>query len=338
MSSYRPSNGKAATNKVETVDLTFSSSPEPEPQPQPKQPHPQRQHDRYSGQQQVSSYLQKPPGRTPIRSIGASSSTPRHHIAANVSDPLPSVSADHLRHIINTSSPQKVTDLLLDLCKSSPALSGAVARGLAPHSSWAQNTIRDYQRRTGVPQVKAEFGKPFSSSAANPLPSFENRTYASPRTPYSKPPVKPEVDILEPDTDDSLSDLDMILAQPNRSSKGKAAAGSSSSTHRATSDQNPTSPSHTSEPALSIRVKPEPKITTPLCMQCNKIIQPGTNCLVHLGRLKLYTQGIQKIRVWSCCNKPSTAGGCYYGVHIPLRESNDDPVSTSTGSKKPRLV
>ncbi|KAL5433017.1 hypothetical protein PMIN07_011395 [Paraphaeosphaeria minitans] len=337
MSSYRPSNGKAPVTEVETVDLTFSSSPEPEPQP--KQPHPQRQLDRYPGQQRLSSYPNKEPKRTPIRANGASSTSSWHHnAAANISDPLPSVSAEHLRHIINTSSPQRVTELLLDLCKSSPALSGAVARGLAPHSVWAQNTIKDYQRRTAVPQVKSEVAKPSSSSAANPGRSFEHRSYESPRTPYSIASVKSKVDNLEADSDDSLSDLEMIFTQPSRSSKGKAVAGSSSSLHRVAHGQTPTSSMHPSQPALSVRVKPELKATAPLCMQCNKMIQPGTNCLYHLGRPKMSTRGSQKIQLWTCCNKTVSAAGCCNGDHIPLRESNDEPVPTSTGPKKPRLV
>ncbi|KAF2443173.1 hypothetical protein P171DRAFT_522794 [Karstenula rhodostoma CBS 690.94] len=335
MSSYRPSNGKSAADKVETVDLTFSSSPEPEPRP--KQPHPQRQHDRHPGQQRLPSYYKKEHRRTPIRTDGASSSSSRRHIAANISNPLPSVSADHLRQIINTSSPQKVAHLLLDLCKSSPALSGAVARGLAPHSTWAQNTIKDYQRRTGVPQVKAEVGKPSSSSAAIPGRSFGERSHDSPSTPHPKAPVK-SVDILDPDSDDSLSDLEMIIAQPSRASKDKVVAGPSSSTHRAAPDQMPTSSSHVSQPALSVRVKPEPKTTAPLCMQCMKIIQPGSNCRFHLGGPKTFNQGTQKIQLWSCCKKPVSAAGCCDGVHIPLPESNHDPVPSSTGSKKPRLV
>ncbi|OAG01291.1 uncharacterized protein CC84DRAFT_185638 [Paraphaeosphaeria sporulosa] len=336
MSSYRPSNGKAPVDEVETVDLTFSS---PEPEPQPKQPHQQRQYDRYLTKQRVSGYLKKELGRTPIRANGASSSSSRHHTAAaNISDPLPSVSAEHLRQIINTSSPQKVAELLLDLCKSSPALSGAVARGLAPHSTWAQNTIKDYQRRTGVAQVKSEVGKPSSSSGAIPGRTSENRSYESPRTPYSKAPVRSEVGKFKADSDDSLSDLEMILAQPSRSSRGKAVAGPTSSIHRAAPDETPPSSMHLSQPPLPVRVKPEPQITALLCMQCDKMIQPGTNCLYHLGRPKMSTQGSQKIQLWTCCNKPLDAAGCCNGDHIPLRESTYDPVPTLTGPKKPRLV
>lgn len=334
MSSYRPSNGKMAANDVETVDLTFSS-PEPEPQAkQAKQPQPQQQHDRYSRQQQITSYAKKEHGRTPITKNGSAPSSSRQRMTSSNSSSLPAVSADHLRHIITTSPPQKVTDLLLDLCKSSPALSGAVARGLAPHSIWAQNTIKDYQRRTGVPQVKSEVRTPHSSSAATPGPSTEHRSYNSPRTTHPKPAVKSEIEDLEADTDDSLSDLDTFL--PSHLSKGKAVAGPSSSFGHATTNQTPTSASRTSEPVLPVRIKPEPKAIGLQCMQCEKLIEPGTHCFYHIGQRKTYAASNgRKFPMWTCCKAPIMAVGCCKGNHIPLREPK---ITGYTESKKPRLV
>ncbi|KAJ4359995.1 uncharacterized protein N0V89_000554 [Didymosphaeria variabile] len=324
MSFQRNTHGRLAGNEVETVDLTFSS-PSPEPPPKPQQ------HQRHTGQQRLPTYLNKEQGATPIRTNGASSSTSRSQTATNNPQPLPSVSAAHLRQIINSSPPQKVADLLLELCKSSPALSGAVARGLAPHSIWAQNTIRDYQRRARLPRVKSELGNPSSSSAAVPRKSPVKRSYGSPRTPHPKAPVKYGIDSLEPDTDDSLSDLEVLLEQPSGSSKAKAVGGPSSSTYGATADQNPT------QPALSVRIKPEPKASS-VCMQCNKQIQPETTCYFHVGRTKTSTQGTQKTQVWTCCNEPLNSIGCCSGDHIPLRETKLDPASASTGPKKPRLI
>jgi hypothetical protein len=341
MSFQRPTNGRPPGNDVETVDLTLSSSPEPEPQP--RQPQSQRQHHRFPVQQQLPSYLQGKHGKTPTRTNGASSSSSRSQIAAATSHPLPSVSADHVRQIINSSPPQKIAELLLDLCKSSPALSGAVARGLAPHSSWAQNTINDYQRRTGLPRVKSELGKPSSSAATFLRPSPDHRSYGSPRTPHPKAPVKSEVDTLELESEDSLSDLDTLLEQHSRSTKGKSVAGPSSSINRAATGQAPTtihSPGGGRQSALSVRVKPELKNTVQSCMQCNQTIQPGLPCFFHVGRTKM---GSNKIAIWTCCSKPVNAAGCCAGEHMPLSESNRDPTPissapTPTGLKKPRLV
>jgi hypothetical protein len=341
MAFQRPTNARPPANDVETVDLTLSSSPEPDRQPkQPQsQSQSQRQHNRYPDQPRLPSHLKKEHGKTPIRSNGASSSSSRSQIAAAAAapHPLPSVSADHIRQIINSSPPQKIAQLLLDLCKSSPALSGAVARGLAPHSSWAQHTINDYQRRTGLPRVKSGLGKPSSSAATLLKPSPDNRSYGSPRTPHPKVPVKSELDTLEPESDDSLSDLDTLLEEHSRSNTAKSVAGPSSINRTATY-YTPTS-SHASRSggrsALSVRVKPEPKDTAQSCMQCNKTIQPGTSCLFHVGRTKL---GPNKIALWTCCSRPVDTAGCCAGEHMPLRESTRDPTPTSTGPKKPRLI
>lgn len=73
--------------------------------------------------------------------------------------PLPLVDSDHIRQIVNTSPREEVTELLVHLCKSSPALSGAVARGLAPHSTWAKATIDDYMGRVNQdgPRKRARY-------------------------------------------------------------------------------------------------------------------------------------------------------------------------------------
>lgn len=328
MSFGRRTDGEAGGKDVETVDLT-SSSPEPEPKPEPQR-QPSSIPNRHAGQQRFPTYLKNEKNLSHIRANGIPSpGSSRSRVPANISHPLPSVSADHLRQIINTTPPQKVADVLLELCKSSPALSGAVARGLAPHSAWAKNTIRDYQIRTGVPQVKSEPGKASSSSSSSAFtrPSPVKRDYQSPRPPQPKTPVKYEIDTLDPETDDSLSDLEALLEQPSRSSglSGSAVAGPSSSSHGAATSQTPT------QPSLSVRIKPEPANTVPYCMQCEKTIQEGTPCRYHLGTLTNVTKGNPKIRIWSCCNKPPDGIGCCAGDHIPTR----DP---ATGTKKPRLV
>ncbi|CAI6337670.1 unnamed protein product [Periconia digitata] len=58
--------------------------------------------------------------------------------------PSPPINPDQLRRIINSSPPENVNAVLLDLCKISPALSGAVVRGLAPHSTYAQTIKKHY--------------------------------------------------------------------------------------------------------------------------------------------------------------------------------------------------
>lgn len=52
----------------------------------------------------------------------------------------------HLEQIINTSDSRALKKVLLDLCQLSPALSGAVVRGLAVHSTYAAGMMHQYRR------------------------------------------------------------------------------------------------------------------------------------------------------------------------------------------------
>ncbi|KAJ4291879.1 hypothetical protein N0V90_009775 [Kalmusia sp. IMI 367209] len=229
---------------VETVDLTLSPSPEPDPQPR-----------RPPRQQQLASYLKKENRASPNATRDASLAGPRAQTAITTDPPLPSIPADKLRQIIKTTPPARVSDLLIDLCNASPALSGAVVRGLAPHSVWAQQTIKDYQRRNGLSQVKPDPGKS--------RPSLENNVYMPQVTPNPKASVKNEVDTISigSDSSDGLDDLE-VLDQPARSFNFShpSSAESPSYSVRNSRDSSKRTPTHDStlqnngQLGLSVRV------------------------------------------------------------------------------------
>jgi len=169
------------------VDLTLSPSPSPPrrrpyPHPQPLPP----------------LKTEFPTPRRPARPLPA--------VPAPAPAPAPApvrINPDHLRRIIDSSDPKKVADLLFDLCIMSPALSGAVARGLAPQSSWARATIRDYRRRVGLPAHERSLD-----------PSPEPRSDARPRIKSER--IKSEIISLESDSD---HDVPSHHIEPSSSSR-----------------------------------------------------------------------------------------------------------------------
>lgn len=91
-----------------------------------------------------------------------------HHdsLSAAAMDP------EHLSRIINTSSSTAIKGVLLELCKLSPALSGAVARGLAAHSTFAQDLVTKHHhgpRALASTSVRTQAQLTSTSSSINDL-------------------------------------------------------------------------------------------------------------------------------------------------------------------------
>ncbi|OAL03476.1 hypothetical protein IQ06DRAFT_215980 [Phaeosphaeriaceae sp. SRC1lsM3a] len=132
---------------LEAVDLTLSS-PEPEPRS-----------SRILQQQRIPTHFKSEPSSSSrtrrMRKHRVRTSETHHHdsLLAAAMDP------EHLSRIINTSSSTAIKGVLLELCKLSPALSGAVARGLAAHSTFAQDLITKHHHAPRQPasrNVKSE--------------------------------------------------------------------------------------------------------------------------------------------------------------------------------------
>lgn len=354
-----------AARDIETVDLTLSS-PSPEP---PRASRPQLQH-------QPSAQLERP---TPFRgehrpSPNTATAGPSHR-TVGADFPVPRISQHHLRNIINTAPQHELKNLLLELCASSPALSGAVVRGLAPHSTWARDTIRDYQERKLRAQVRVKPEHASSSSAGLATSSYGRHGYGQSSTPRSTAIVKPGFDLLDSDSDHSLDDLEMLLnplthpktparsyreslATPsngmlsdlrvpswkhNRSSNvlSTAVAGPSSSNQRTADGQNfrqDREPQTGGEPPLSFRVKSESIPALRLCIQCEEEASPRSHCHFHAGKRKTVKQGTKTVRIWECCSQPLNSIGCCEGEHMFMRTLDSPDSFTPTSSKKPKLI
>ena len=128
--------GRSVRNaNMDAIDLTFSS-PEPEV--------------RHQNRQRNHTHHQQPARPTSIhepsvmhRTMHSSDKHPQGRGSTNVSQQHPrQIKSSHIKQMIDTSSHRALREVVLQLCKTSPALSGALARGLAPHSSWAQGLMQ----------------------------------------------------------------------------------------------------------------------------------------------------------------------------------------------------
>lgn len=125
---------------ADAIDLTLSS-PEPEAQPQHHaNRHPQQhQSARVVKQEPRSSSKSAHNGNEDSQRQGSTRS-------GNVPQQQPRrINPQHVKQIIDTSSSQALRKIVLQLCETSPALSGAVVRGLTPYSAYAQKLIRGQQ-------------------------------------------------------------------------------------------------------------------------------------------------------------------------------------------------
>lgn len=155
--------GNNTSANVDTIDLTLSSSPEPELRPRTTatpqrqqipvhvkaEPRPIPQSNSFtkaSNQQQHTDHVKTEPTGRGHQHAGILKPQKQH--AQSVKRAAPSQSGaihpTHLAMIIDTSSPHALREVLLHLCHRSLALSGAVARGLAPHSTYARSLVRQH--------------------------------------------------------------------------------------------------------------------------------------------------------------------------------------------------
>ncbi|KAJ4324050.1 hypothetical protein N0V94_001552 [Neodidymelliopsis sp. IMI 364377] len=135
---------------MDAIDLTLSS-PEPEPRARPQANAHQRQQQPATGPKQETGsssrgvdygirYAQEQDGS---RSRNAPQLQPRQ------------IHPQHVTQIIDSSNPRALRQVVLQLCKTSPALSGAIVRGLAPYSSYAQTLIRSQQAKSQIQTTRA---------------------------------------------------------------------------------------------------------------------------------------------------------------------------------------
>jgi hypothetical protein len=158
--------GQAASQRdarAEAIDLTLSS---PEPEQRPRVPlHHQR----------ISTYFKGDPSHA-RKAVQVKSEGKRVGLPPSSSDPRArTIDPQHLAQIIGTSSSRAVRDVLTDLCKLSPALCGAVARGLARHSAYAQGLIRHHQPTSRAPVIRTHAVKREPEEIRDPRERMKQR-------------------------------------------------------------------------------------------------------------------------------------------------------------------
>jgi hypothetical protein len=312
---------------VDAIDLTLSS-PEPE--------------------QLTRLSLQQP--RLPIKSEDRASRRPSRAPDPNARP----INPQHLARIIQTSSSQAVRDVLVDLCNLSPALRGAVARGLARHSTFAQGLIRQHQHSSRAPAsrspaVKKEEGqdarermrqrhavrKTASGSSLHHThpPSTRPGAQGIRAGPETVPSVKQERPI---DVTDSDSDLDQYIPSdfPVR-------------TQQATPNRRPLlgpSVNPRSGRSALARATKQAETEPQICTQCDEVVEEKDAddvCIYHAGP-KVKENG--RIMCGGCKLPWVEEPRCAFGTHdikttselnVPKRHQMKQ---TQSPSKKPRVI
>lgn len=338
------------------IDLTFSS---PEPEERPRVPIRQsqlptnfkREHRPYSNMHNSgdpSKWLGSVPGN-------------------GFKKPTRPINPEHLRHIISTSESNVIRQVLFDLCQISPALSGAVARGLAPYSSFAKDVVRDRYTSTQRPAPLASQAiKTERRTTVKPeQTAFDTMSSLDPRRPpthmrdngqhYASQANRPSRAAQETKRED-LSSSDSEIRLPSSISRSVQRASTRPiSLHqqtRASSAATPTSrpepsPSSAAAPRIiSVKREPQTKPKVKMCVQCNTEYENDTDgCLWHPGDIVKNRDGEL---VYSCCNESSDATGCNFALHTDGSEEetssserkrpSPDPHSHGPSQKRPRQL
>jgi hypothetical protein len=327
-------NSHNSSNGYQTIDLTLSSpEPEQEPQPRPQQwPQPRPQ------QRLMQPYLK--PERRPygIANVGIEA----RHPMASARVPARAINPEHIKQIIDTADPRALRKVLLELCQMSPAFSGALVRGLAPHSASAQGMISQHRMRSQQPRVKIqdeedsddlyEAAKRKLAKSAIPTPD-RNRLSTPSRGDSASRAIPQPLGSLpiarvkrEPhERSDSSSDGEMrvpgaypqtmlhstTLRTPIRKPSGHSYAFNQ--TPRVLNGVTPRSAS----------IKKAPVHVTKICTVCHEQIDDvNAPCVSHTGQRVRQSDGSI---AWGCCGEDIGSPGCEFnGQHMVEEEPKED--------------
>jgi len=326
------------------IDLTLSS-PEPEPQarPQPRAP------PRYT-----QTYFSREPHHYSMSRVkheaGQASGSVRRPVAPQRSRPI---DPEHLKHIINTTDRHDLQNVLLDLCKISPAFSGALVRGLAPHSAFAQRMINQHGTNT---QMSGNYS--FNESDSDQV--SDNDQYEEEREMVRKlvTPTGP----VSHRTGAPLQTRHYNLPRPTpqyhgshsvprikREHNGPSEYGSDNNPNfqgayqqtalRPTTIRSPLQHQHGGSPSIyrtskqipsfqgpsGVRSAPRPVVRT--CIKCNEPFTGVAACIYHPGKEIMQPDATV---VWDCCYEDSL--GCQFaGEHTTQEDLEEDTSSQQNG-------
>jgi hypothetical protein len=324
---------------VDTVDLTGSS---PEPETRPRIP-PQ--------QQRLPTYFKSKP-RTDI-----SGNTSASFASGPKQQRRRRINPYHMEQIVNSTDSDALRGVLLNLCKVSPALSEAIARGLAPHSAYAQGLMRQ-QGQTLGPSVSRPFKAEISEDDAryahvkqqvlqkkalrmSPSPS-SSRTpkSSSARMPQTEPRVKRE---RQPDEFETHQGSAPILSVPGAYPSSarqptplRSPLRESSSSTVANRTSKPTFVSTT----LAHHEKPKAVVGPTFCQNCHQTIENEfESCFYHPGRCIM----VDGVETCQSCNEPVSDLGCKMDLHVMSTGEDGETSGTAevkraqSPSKRPRI-
>ncbi|KAF2012949.1 hypothetical protein BU24DRAFT_261920 [Aaosphaeria arxii CBS 175.79] len=159
---------------IEVLDLTLLSSPSPEPESHSRSHAPPRPTSS-NGVKRESSFTSERKTKPESHRHQSSSRPPYAHSPSRGNPPTPAINPRHLEDIIHTSSHHAVKNVLVELCKLSPALAGAVVRGLAPHSPIGRNLMRTAPSHSSATTIrpKREFPNSYISTGLRQPPPPE---------------------------------------------------------------------------------------------------------------------------------------------------------------------
>jgi hypothetical protein len=321
--------------QVEAIDLTFSSS-DTELRSRPSQ---QKQKQRLPSY--IKSESRSESGST--RQVKREHRTPGRPSQARTT----SINPQHLERIIETSSSRSLRKVLLELCKLSPALSGAVARGLAIHSTFAQDIIRQHRqtsRASGSRSVRTEESSGLDARerlkqrlAARQHPT--NRSNVNRGGSQSVPRIKhePQINLDESDSDlDQYIPRDFPVVGPMTPDRLPLRHASKSNT----TNNTPKFPFSTQRKAPLHDNRPK-KREIKTCTRCQETFEDLDDiCFYHSGPL----HKINGVDTCADCDNPWDDLGCVVSTHVAASDANLDPFKrtqpdrSQSPSKRPRII
>jgi len=323
----------------DTIDLTLSS-PEPESPPRTKEQIrvPSQQPQSYSGWPHSAPRVKPETGHLPriIPEPGQPSRVHKNFSPLAASNRAPGSSQqtrqihpNHLNAILASTDPHDLRKVLLELCQLSPALSGALVRGLAPYSISARGIVskhRPYpQFREPVPLDDNErrlAGHTPYSSQRNRLPwqrPGDQTSSARQHTHAFQPTLRTEREPYRPSTP---NDWHPMLSRPSTSSPDRELRRPGPSAQKVVHPNATRTPlqnlpkgssniNHTSD--ADVVTQKASSQTTETCVKCHEPFSDNSQpCIYHPGgRMKQEDGRI----VWSCCYEDMLSVGCDFGGH-----------------------
>lgn len=269
------------------------------------------------------------------------------------------VNPQHLRRIIETSDSRVLRKVLIELCQMSPALSGAVTRGLARYSTFAQGVIKGGRVMPQQPVAGPSIANDSDDAYEHMKRRFVTKTPTSQRStqypvhghnslgrhaaqahrpPQSTPQVKRE---YRAPSNDSDADSDAIHMPGSFPRSAQRATNSRSALQDFTTTSpvgnRLAGPPYISGRTTSIKrespVKTLAKTKAKKCSQCHREFEDEFDvCVYHTGGKVTRGDGAT---AYSCCKELIGAPGCQFGTHLSEAESDTEPLQRKRPSASP---